>query len=385
MLSLAQLGFLRLNREDYEGAMPLLQKVLDSDDAELSERVREALNLPPPEKSGTTEAPPVEAVDAKLLGGRSLEAGYMADAMKYLKLAHQADPTDFEVMLNLGKTHNVLRQDEQAVEWFNLARQSPDATIAAEADRSYRNLRSGLSRFRFSFWVMPFYSSRWEDAFGYAQFKTEVRLGKLPIRPYVSVRFAGDARRTIGSIAPQYLSESSFVFGVGVRTLTWNGLMAWAEAGSDVSYLDRGDRQGRMAPDYRGGVSFGRTFGAPLGGEAPGGFFETYQNGVYMSRFNNALLGYSQNRLGYTPPAITGFGGFQTQFCWNGNLTADTKQQHWANFTEFGPGVRFRWKGLPPSMVFSVDLLRGVYLLSDSPRGPNYNDIRVGVWYAFAK
>jgi hypothetical protein len=385
LLSAAQLGFLRLKREDYQGAMPLLRRVLDSDDKELANRVRDAITLPAGQQPTARAAPADAAQEAKEIAAKSYQAGYLKDAMKHLRIAHNLDPVDFGVMLELGKTYNVLRQDEEAIHWFDLARRSPDPKVASEADRAYRNLRPSFARFRHTFWLMPFYSSRWEDVFAYAQYKTEIRLRHLPLRPYISVRFAGDARRTIGSVAPQYLSESSFVVGAGLRTVSWNGLMAWAEAGSDVSYLDRNDRAGRMAPDYRGGVSFTRAFGNGLGGEASGLFFETSENGVFMSRFNNTLLGYSQNRFGYTPPTVATLGGFQMQIYANGNLTVDSKQQAWANFVEYGPGLRFRWKGLPRSMVFSIDFLRGIYLLVNNPRGQHYNDIRFGVWYAFSK
>ena len=37
--------------------------------------------------------------DAKELGLKSLDKGYMGDALKYLHLAHEHDPEDFEVML----------------------------------------------------------------------------------------------------------------------------------------------------------------------------------------------------------------------------------------------------------------------------------------------
>ena len=47
LLSAAQLGFLRLNEGDAEGALPLLQKALASRDDELADRVRAALKLPP--------------------------------------------------------------------------------------------------------------------------------------------------------------------------------------------------------------------------------------------------------------------------------------------------------------------------------------------------
>ena len=46
LLTTAQLGFLRLNRGDREGALPLLEQVLKGKDPVLADRVREALKLP---------------------------------------------------------------------------------------------------------------------------------------------------------------------------------------------------------------------------------------------------------------------------------------------------------------------------------------------------
>src|SRR6202035_3734117 len=91
-----------------------------------------------------------------------------------------------------------------------LASKSPDSAIANEAGQAARNLATGLARFQTIAWAFPFFSSRWHDAFGYGQVKTEMRLGKLPFHPYISVRFVGDVRDTAGSTlsnpAPQYLS-----------------------------------------------------------------------------------------------------------------------------------------------------------------------------------
>lgn len=385
VLSAAQLGFLLLARKDYDRAMPLLRQVLDSDDKVLAERVRGALNLPQ-DLDKPRESPKAKvSVEPKVLAERSLQKGYLNDAMKYLSFAHETDPVDFAVMLDLGRTSNILKRDDEAIRWFDLARRSPDPKIAGEAQQSYKNLKPDFKRFRTTFWVMPFFSSRWQDLFAYSQIKTEIRLRSLPIRPYISVRFAGDARRTAGSIAPQYLSESSFIVGVGLRTKVWNGAFAWLEAGSDISYLDRTDRAGRMAPDYRGGVSLGRGWGHPLGGEAPGGFFDTYNDGVFMSRFSNTFIASTRNRFGYTTATLEKLGGFQPQFYWNGSVNLDAKSQAWANFVETGPGLRFRWKGMPRSLVFSIDLLQGFYLIDGNPRGQKYTDIRAGFWYAFSR
>jgi tetratricopeptide (TPR) repeat protein len=384
LLAAAQLGFLMLERGEKDAAMGLLEKVLASDDGGLAAKVRAALKLPPDlRRRPSPEAPaPAPGPDAKEMGERSYKAGYLQDALKYFQAAYEDDPLDFAVMLRLGWTYNMLHDDARALNWFGLARRSPDAAIAAEANRAYRNLRTDAARFRTSVWLFPFYSSRWKDVFSYGQVKAEMRLGRLPFRPYLSVRFIGDTRRTTGEAMPQYLSETAFLVAAGIVTRPWHGITLWGEAGQAVSYLRRSDR-GRMTPDYRGGAAFGRGAGHALGGEAPGWFADTYEDAVFVSRFNNDLLLYSQNRAGVTMPSV---GPLRWQVYLNGNFTTDARREYWANFVETGPGLRFRIEGLPEALVFSVNALRGVYTRNEgNPRRPDYDDLRVGFWYAFTR
>ena len=61
-------------------------------------------------------------------------------------------------------------------------------------------------------------------------------------------------------------------------------------------------------------------------------------------------------------------------------------RQYWANYAETGPGVRFRFEEWRVPLRFSVEALRGAYLVNQgNPRRPNFNDVRVGIWYAFTK
>jgi hypothetical protein len=309
---------------------------------------------------------------------RSLKAGYMKDALRYLNEAQEADPADYSIMLKLAWTNNILHHDTDAFHWFDLARRSPDSKIALEAAHAYHNLRSGVARFHTTAWFYPLFSTRWHDQFGYAQVKTEMRT-RFGLLPYASVRFVGDTRETEGAtspgIAPQYLSESSFILGVGVRTVPWNGITGWFEAGSAVGYLS-----GHMLPDYRGGISAARGIGHTLGGESTGFFADSTLDAIFVSRFGNDSLVYSQSRIGFTigPP------DFRAQLYINGNLTFDDQRQYWANFVEAGPGIRIHSASMPESMYFTVNLLRGAYLINqDNPQRPNFNDLRVGVWYAF--
>ena len=372
LLAATQLGFLLYARGQPTAAMPLFERVLAGHDDELANRVRAVLRLPQVLKSrGESQA---AGPDAKVMAERSIKAGYLKDALKYLQTAHEDDPGDFDVMLKLAWTYNLLRQDRESIRWFDLARRSSDRRIASEAGLAWKNLRASTATFRTSAWLYPVYSSRWRDLFSYGQIRTEIRTG-LPLLPYVSTRFVGDTSITIGDAAPQSLSESSFILAAGVRTVPWRGIGAWFEAGSAIGYL-----RGHMLPDYRGGVSAARGAGHSLAGEASGWFADTTLDAVFVSRFANDFLVYSQSRLGYTSEPAT----LRAQFYWNANLTFDVQRQYWADFGETGPGIRFASPLLPTSMYVTVNLLRGFYLLSaGSLRRPTFNDLRTGVWYAF--
>ncbi len=374
LLAATQLAFLLNARGDQVAALPLFDRVLSGADLELANRVRAVLRAPqvPIRQAAATASAP----DAREMAERSIKAGYINDALKYLELAHAADPSDFAVVLKLAWTANLLHQDRDAIRWFDLARASTDPQIASEASRAWKNLRISSERFRTSGWLYPIFSSRWHDLFSYGQVRTEVR-SRLPILPYVSIRFVGDSRGAIGAALPQYLSESSFILAAGLRTVPWRGVTAWFEAGSAIGY-----RSGHMLPDYRGGVSAARAVGSALPGESSGWFAATTLDGVFLSRFGKDLLLYSQSRLGYSAGPRT----FRSQVYGNANLTADNQRQYWANFVETGPGIRFASSLLPSSVYLTCDLLRGAYLVnSGNPRRPNFNDFRVGFWYAFSR
>jgi len=368
LLSATQLGFLLYSRADRAGAMPLFERVMAGPDEDLANRVRAVLRIPQVLKPRADAQP--ASIDAKVMAERSMKAGYMKDALKYLQIAHEAEPGDFHVMLQLGWAYNVLHQDDQAILWFDLARRSADPQIASEAGRAWKNLHAASQRFRTTVWMYPLYSTRWTDMFSYGQVKTEWRT-KLPIRPYVSTRFIGDTRVSIGVVNPMYLSESSFILGVGVATVPWHGITGWGEAGSAMSYVT-----GHMLPDYRGGISMSRAFGARLVGQSSGLFAASDTDGVFISRFGNDVLAYEQARFGYA----FGPGALRTQVYWNANLTVDDQRQAWANFTETGPGIRVHAGFMPPPVFLTVNFLEGRYLIEPHA---HFTDLRLGMWYAF--
>ena len=378
LLAVTQLGFLLYARGERDAAMPLFQRVLAANDQDLSNRVRAVLQMP--QVGVSMQSSEAFRDDSLAMADRSLQAGYMKDALTYLEEAQAADPGDDATVLKLGWTNNILHHDAQAMHWFDLARHSSDPKVAAEASHAYTNLRGGVELFRTTAWFYPLFSTRWHDQFGYAQVKTEMRT-KYGLMPYASVRFVGDTRETEGiaspGIAPQYLSESSFIVGLGVRTVPWNGITGWFEAGSAIGYLT-----GHMLPDYRGGISVAQGLGQTLAGEARGVFVDSTLDAIFVSRFGNDFLVYNQWRLGYT----LGPREFRTQLYMNGNITFDDQRQYWANFAEVGPGIRIHSASMPQSMFVTVNALHGAYLINqNNPQRPNFNDFRVGVWYAFTR
>jgi tetratricopeptide (TPR) repeat protein len=346
LLSATQFGFLLHAHGEHIAAQPLFDRVLAGDDEDLANRVRAVLRIPQVLKPHPAAAPPT-SLDAKLMAERSIKAGYMKDALQYLEAAHESDPGDFDVMLKLAWTNNILHRDLAALRWFDLARRSPDPNLAHDAAAGYRNLHAIGQKFRVSAWFFPVYSLRWHDAFGYGQIKLEFNTGSV-IRPYVSTRLVGDSRFT-------NLSESSIILAIGAATLPRYGVNAWFEAGSAVDY-----HSAHVTPDYRGGVHATRAFR----------FVQTDLDALYISRFGHDFLLYSQSRLG--PP----------HFYWNVNVTVDAKRQDWANFAETGPGIRLP---LRESMYVTFNALRGLYLIGNPARRPTFNDVRAGLWYSFSR
>ena len=242
LLSAAQLGFLRLNRHDYAGAQPLLDQVLKGDDEELADRVRVALKTAANAARHRGPSAQRTSEEAKDMAEKSMQAGYIKDALKYLTIAHENDPVDFAVMLKLGWVYNILTgrsaRRSNGSTWRAKARMPPSRR---KPDQAYRNLAPGSRGFRTTAWVFPFFSSRWHDAFGYGQMKTEMRLGDLPIRPYLSMRFVGRYARNHRRHAQQSRRRNisrkarSSSASASRPGLAWRD--GWFEAGEAVKYL----------------------------------------------------------------------------------------------------------------------------------------------------
>ena len=381
--ALAQLGFLLLGRKETEEGTKVLHDALEAAGADevLKDRIRAALQLPR-ELRQRTDVPAADpAAEARLLAKKSLEAGYLKDAARYLRVIHENDPLDFDTILNLGWTLNSLKDDTEAIEWFRLAKRSPDPAIASEANKAYTNLEPEFARVRTSVWAFPVYSSRWHDLFAWAQSKTEFRPNGL-IVPYVSVRFAGDVRqRTEPAQGSALLSENAFIPGAGVSTRIWHGLRLWGEAGYAMSYVEQTGQESRFNLDLRGGVSFSRGIGHGLSDTRPGLFAETNVDMLYLSRYDHDALLYTQSRGGFS---LRSWESARLQFTWNLNINQDVRRFAWANSIEMGPGIRIKLTSLPRPIVLTVDALRGHATVLDNTRPPQWNDMRIGLWYAFS-
>jgi tetratricopeptide (TPR) repeat protein len=192
-----------------------------------------------PAASGATS---MAGTDAKSMGMKSLAAGYIPDAIKYLQRAHEDAPEDAEVTLKLGWAYNAAKRDEEARQSFDEARHADDSAVAVQASKAFHTL-NGDPVAQTTIWVLPMFSTRWKDAFTYGQMKRTIPLPWLGnanklMSFYVSMRFDGDVKSGLPvAVAPTYLSENAFIFGAGVSSRTWHHVTAWAEAGEALSYL----------------------------------------------------------------------------------------------------------------------------------------------------
>ena len=395
-----ELAFLYLAMRDEKKAVDQFQQLLAIDRKDqLSRRQLDALLGLKPHSADASSAPgstgASSAADAKTMGLKSLKLGYLRDAIKYLQQAHEQDPNDAEVMLQLGWAYNLSKDDADAKSWFDLARHSDDPDIAAEATKAFHALNGDLPA-QTTLWALPIFSSRWMDMFTYSQLKRTMPLPWAKVNKlvsfYLSARFMGDIRGQVPTaFGPGYLSESSLIFGAGISSKTWHRLTAWAEAGESVNYLPGRRDEGYAIPDYRGGLNFAKGFGQLLGSHTPGFFYETTADAIYVSRFDKDWMFYSQHRGGRTFHA---WDKSTAQLLMNVNFVGDIKNQYWANTVEIGPGAKVHLPWMHPNVYLSADFLHGFYLRGDyyppctlkgcAPQSA-YNDMRVSFWYAFTK
>jgi tetratricopeptide (TPR) repeat protein len=404
-----ELGYLYLELHRDADAVPVFERVLRTDPTDrLAVAQLAALKAPHPSEpssqstimgaaSGATAGAGVATgtrgaahsgadIDPKIMAQRSMAAGYVKDAIRYYLEAFDRNPYDAEAAIGLGWAYNVSGNDKEALQWFYKASRMGSGTIALDAQRAYHNLTiSGVPLF--TFWALPMYSSRWQDTFGYAQGKVRIPVfrGKAPINLYASLRMIGDTREYIGnsSEARLYLSEHALIAGLGVSTRYWHHLVGWAEAGESISYLPGRTDVGRATPDYRGGVNFAKGFGQLMGSNRSGLYYETTADAVFISRFDRDTLFYSQNRAGRTFQLTK---TTKLQLLANANGTTDLKHQYWANTIEVGPGVRLHTPFMPPNAYFLADYMHGFYIRRDANTPTNnYQDLRIGLWYAFSR
>ncbi len=325
---------------------------------------------------------------AKQLGEKSLALGFARDAIKYLRQAHDEDPDDAEVMLKLGWAYNYAKDDADAIQWFDRVRHCNDPVIAAQAAKAFHNL-NGDTPAQTTVWTLLMYSSRWHDMFSYDQVK---RTFPLPWKDmnkwfsvYLSARLTGDLTSSLplDSTKPRDLWDNVAIFGVGVSSKTWHHFTGWAEAGEGVRDMPVRAGFGTAIPDYRGGLNFEKGFGHLLGGNSPGLFFETTGDAVYISRYDKDWIFQSKNRAGWT---FAPWNKLSAEVLLNANYLHDLKNQYWAEAGEIGPGIRVHMPWMRPGAYISSDFVRGAYTNNvGNPRRPNYNDFRVGLWYAFTK
>jgi len=155
LLAAAQFAFLYPERNNEAAAVELLQRARNSPDDDVARRAREKLR----------EINEARARPQRELGEKIVRASFLKDARRELLQAYELNPDDDSTALKLGIVHNLLRQDREALRWFQRASTSADAVIAGQARQSYDNLAGQYRRVSTTAWMFPFFSSRFKDVF----------------------------------------------------------------------------------------------------------------------------------------------------------------------------------------------------------------------------
>lgn len=389
-----ELAFLYLAMHKDAEAVEQLQAVLNIDPSDRAAREQlaamHALKKRPDVATAAPAATPASGndanpIDAKSMGKKSLALGYYNDAIKYLSRAHEQDPNDADVMLKLGFAYNLAKDDKAALSWFDRARHSEDSFVAEEATKAYHNLNGDLPA-QTTVWMQPMYSTRWNDFSTYGQVKHSFPLPFLGsfdkwLSFYLSTRFDADTRGAVHTVyGAGYLSEKELISGVGISSKPWHNLFGWVEAGEAVKYFP--SAHDFATPNYQGGLVYAKSFGTLLGSKNSGFFYENTGDAKYVSQFDKDWFLISQNRFGRT----FHIGSTSAQLLLNATYLYNFKNEYWADYFEMGPGIRIHLRWMPPNVYAMTDLIHGVYTNNlGNPRKPNYNDIRVGFWYAVTK
>ena len=292
-------------------------------------------------------------------------------------MAHEADPGDFErdAEARLDLQHAASRI-ALAIRWFDLARKSPDPRIAAEAAAAPGAICAPANEtFRTTVWLYPMYSTRWQR---FVLLRAGEDRVAYPL-PDPALRERAVHRRYRGRhrarSTPYTFPRARSFSGWALHTAAWHGVTGWAEAGSAIGYLS-----GHMLPDYRGGVSVARGVGHSLRAESSGWFAMRPLDGVFMSRFGNDFLVYSQSRAGiYAGSGVGAQPGLlerqpDLRYARARIGPISVKQARGSRFAPAVlPAIRLRQRG---SALRDATLRRG---------GAPFHDIRVGVWYAFTR
>ncbi len=300
-----------------------------------------------------------------------------SEAITTLESAHDDDPSDANVTLQLGYLYAATGGTDKAVEMFTAESSNSDPAIAAKAQTALDEIRRGTKPWFASFYAAPFYQSRFANEINPANAKFGLNFSRY-FQPYVGLRFSRDIRSQAGTL-PEIYSDNSAVFSVGIQSvLASTGAVLYAEAGTALNLV--GGRP-QAASDYRAGMYWSRTWGGaliPPPSESHSTVWtgSVYADGGFYSRYDRNAIGSTQLREGIRLP--TGR-KLPMQLLAAVNLVKDSNGNFYNNIVEAGPVLRVAPLPSVPGLSLEAQYLRGFYTIHDpaNPYGPRYGDFRV--------
>ncbi|HTK81299.1 MAG TPA: tetratricopeptide repeat protein [Bacteroidota bacterium] len=290
---------------------------------------------------------------------------------------HSSDTIKLQIAYILGSLHR--RDDEKQV--LTELSQSSNPGIQQKASEELASLSTGpaASRRYLRFYADPYYDTRWDDFFLHFNFQSGYHLTEdQKVTLYGVLALSADTRSSSGTV-PQIISDNTLLLGGGILIRPFYGFQAFIQDGVAFDLVRHG-ADGDPRNDFRAVAIYGNGIYAPFNVHPefkspmyP--FADMYSSFGYYSRYKNGI-GYLQGRAGLRAVEVS---RTALDVYLRGDYVFDTEKEYYNNLVEGGAGIN-----LTPDMDWGLNFIaeyhRGMYL-NVSPTAEALRSASYEQWY----
>ncbi len=318
------------------------------------------------------------------LGYRYLALKEERKALPHFEEAQRINPSDYQVVEQLGYIYQNLKMFNRAYEQFRNLRKSPDKKVSLKASNTLIYLKPLKDRWFkepwfFNLYTAPFYTAR----FGAYVFPIDIKFGRYldsnkQFALYLRTRYTLDTK-SLGGLIPDIFDDNAMILSLGLSLQPLKSIPAllYVEYGAGYDLIDRNRELWR--PDFRSGITFYQYWG-------PGSHFspklvflmkpqaDAYGDFSFYSRYEDNWIGAGRIRAGFR---VAEFKYSSIGVYLKGAYVFDTNHEFFNNIGVVGVGASITPFN-PLNLIFRVERNYGFYVPVNSPSpnpfGPRYKE-----------